>query len=112
MLESLIHTILVYAIDLIELFGIIIITAGSLRAFWLYLTSTVRKRETPFRHQLANAMAVGLEFKMAAEILKTVLIQNLNELLILGAVILLRALLAFMIHLEMKTYGPLPDDDV
>ena len=112
MLGNLIHLILIYAIDLIELFGIFIITAGSLRAFLLYLKAMLHKRDTPFRHQLANAMTIGLEFKMAAEILKTVLIQNLSELLILGAVILLRALLAFMIRTEMKTHGPLPDEDV
>ena len=40
--------------------------------------------------------------KMAAEILKTVLITSLNELVVLGAIILLRALLSFMIHVEMK----------
>ena len=40
--------------------------------------------------------------KMAAEILKTVLIRELDELLVLGAVILLRALLSILIHFEMK----------
>ena len=40
---------------------------------------------------------------MAAEILKTVLIHNLDELIILGAVILLRALLSLLIHVEMKS---------
>ena len=39
---------------------------------------------------------------MAAEILKTVLVHELNELMVLGAVILLRALLSFLIHFEMK----------
>ena len=39
---------------------------------------------------------------MAAEILKTVLVRNLQELVILGAVILLRALLSLLIHIEMK----------
>ena len=39
---------------------------------------------------------------MAAEILKTVLVREMNELMVLGAVILLRALLSFLIHFEMK----------
>ena len=43
---------------------------------------------------------------MAAEILKTVLVRNLQELVILGAVILLRALLSFLIHFEMKGTHP------
>ena len=52
---------------------------------------------------LANGMATGLEFKVASEILKTVLVRDLNELLVLGSVIVLRALLALLIHFEMKT---------
>ena len=51
---------------------------------------------------LANGLATSLEFKMAAEILKTVLVREMNELMVLGAVILLRALLSFLIHFEMK----------
>ena len=39
---------------------------------------------------------------MAAEILKTVLIRDLNELVVLGAVIVFRALLSLLIHVEMK----------
>lgn len=47
-------------------------------------------------------LATGLEFKMAAEILKTVLITSLSELTVLGCIILLRALLSLLIHIEMK----------
>ena len=39
---------------------------------------------------------------MAAEILKTVLVRDQTELMVLGAVIILRALLSFLIHFEMK----------
>ena len=42
---------------------------------------------------------------MAAEILKTVLIRDFGELLVLGAVIILRALLSFLIHFEMNHAG-------
>ena len=52
--------------------------------------------------QLANGLALSLEFKMAAEILKTVIIRDIEELMVLGAVIVLRALLSFLIHFEMK----------
>ena len=41
---------------------------------------------------------------MAAEILKTVLVRDLNELIVLGAVVLLRALLSLLIHFEMKEH--------
>lgn len=54
---------------------------------------------------MANGLATSLEFKMAAEILKTVLVRDLNELVVLGAVVLLRALLSLLIHFEMKSHG-------
>ncbi|MBQ2378461.1 MAG: DUF1622 domain-containing protein, partial [Clostridia bacterium] len=58
--------------------------------------------EVDVHSDLAHGLAMGLEFKMGAEILRTVLIQSLNELYMLGAVILLRALLSFLIHYELK----------
>ena len=95
MLEQLIEQILPVIISVIELIGIFIVTVGTLRAFFYYLLDL-------FKHELANALATGLEFKMAAEILKTVLITSLSELTVLGCIILLRALLSLLIHIEMK----------
>ena len=54
------------------------------------------------QYKFAMGLAAALEFKMAAEILKTVLVRDLNELVVLGAVIVLRALLSLLIHVEMK----------
>ena len=39
---------------------------------------------------------------MGAEILKTVVVREMTELIILGVVIVLRAILAFLIHWEIK----------
>ena len=39
---------------------------------------------------------------MGAEILKTVIVRSLDEMYILAAIILLRAILAFVIHWEIK----------
>ena len=39
---------------------------------------------------------------MGAEILKTVLIHEMSEIYVLGAIILLRAILTLLIHFELK----------
>ena len=52
---------------------------------------------------LGKALSLALEFKMGAEIINTVIVHNLEELSILGVVILIRALLAFIIHWEIRT---------
>ena len=62
------------------------------------------KNKKPFHVvvDLGKALSLALEFKMGAEIIKTVIVHNLEELSILGVVILIRALLAFIIHWEIK----------
>lgn len=102
MLEHLIELILPTIISICELIGIFVVAVTAAQAFYQYLKGLVTRKPTDFKFQLAQGLASGLEFKMAAEILKTVLVRNLEELVILGAVILLRALLSVLIHVEMK----------
>lgn len=100
--EHLVETILPPIITIIELMGIFVVTWSALSAFGEYLLNTFLHKHFDLQFELANGLATGLEFKMAAEILKTVVVHDLRELLILGAVIILRALLSFLIHFELK----------
>lgn len=97
-----IETVLPYVISVLEIIGILVVTWSSLHAFWEYIQNSFMKKSHDLQFHLASGLATGLEFKMAAEILKTVLVREMSELLILGAVILLRALLSVLIHFEMK----------
>ena len=107
MLEKIIETILPVIISAAELIGIFVVTVSVARAFLHYLVILfgIKGKRYAVKFELANGMATGLEFKMAAEILKTVQVRSLQELAVLGAIILLRALLSFMIHIEMRN-GP------
>ena len=102
MLEHIIEVILPPIIALCELIGIFVVTITAIQSFYKYLKGLFTRQPTDFKFELAQGLASGLEFKMAAEILKTVLVRNIQELVILGAVILLRALLSLLIHFEMK----------
>ena len=102
MIEDLIEFILPPVIGALELMGIFVVAWSAVSAFWEYLQNTFRHKEFALQFHLASGLATGLEFKMAAEILKTVLVRQMSELLILGAVILLRALLSFLIHFELR----------
>ena len=102
MLEEWIAQILPWIISLLELMGIFVVAVSSAAAFLRYLKVLVAHTNADVKFALANGLATSLEFKMAAEILKTVLVREMNELMVLGAVILLRALLSFLIHCEMK----------
>ncbi len=86
----------------LELVGILIIIIGSFRALVRLFKSVVKKHPFHVVVDLGKALSLALEFKMGAEIIKTVIIHNLEELAILGVVIVIRALLAFIIHWEIR----------
>ena len=102
MLEHAIGTIVPIGVHTLELMGIIIIFVGAIKAFYKYALSLISKTSYPIKVEFAKALTLALEFKMGAEILKTVIINSFDEMYILAAIILLRALLAFVIHSEMK----------
>ena len=87
----------------LELVGILIIIVGSARALVRLLQCMRTKKPFHVVEDLGKALSLALEFKMGAEIIKTVIIHNLEELSILAVVILIRALLAFIIHWEIRT---------
>lgn len=86
----------------LELIGIVIIFIGSFRALFRVIRCLIRKQPLNVVIELGKALALALEFKMGAEIIKTVIIHDLEELAILGVVIVIRALLAVIIHWEIR----------
>lgn len=82
----------------LELMGIIVVVSGAISAFYGYFV-----RHAPnIRLSLAQSMAIGLEFKLGGEILRTVIARDWNEILTVGAIIALRAALNFLIHWEIS----------
>lgn len=100
--KTFLHPVAEISAGLLELVGIIIIMIGSLRALIRLIQCLLKKQSFHVAVDLGRALIMALEFKMGAEIIKTVIIHNLEELAILGAVILIRALLGFIIHWEIR----------
>lgn len=94
--------VLVYVVEictiLLELFGIAVLVYTAIKCFIQW----VKKDNRHLRLKLAEGIALSLEFKMGSEVLRTVVVRDWEELGILGAVILLRGLLTFLIHWEIK----------
>lgn len=82
---------------LLELFGVIVLVYTAVKCFIQWI-----RRDSKLRLDLAQGIALSLEFKMGSEVLRTVVVREWAELGILGAVILLRGLLTFLIHWEIK----------
>ena len=96
-IESLFSTIVNYLILLIEMVGIVILAYAVISA-----VIGLIKHQPHVRLKLAEGIALALEFKMGGELLRTVIVRQWDELLILGAIILLRAALTFLIQWEIK----------
>ena len=96
-LENIVKIMAQYAIVLFEIVGVIIIAFSGIQGVYNYVC-----RDPLTRLKLAKGMAMGLEFKLGSEILRTVLVRELSEIMIVGAIILLRAALTFLIHWEIK----------
>ncbi len=82
---------------IMEMFGVLILVYSAIKCFigWI-------KKDNNIRLALAQGIALALEFKLGGEVLRTVVVREWAELGILGAIILLRGLLTFLIHWEIK----------
>lgn len=94
------HSIISVIIYILESFGVIVITYGAAYSFFRFISTRSKGRE--IRLTFAYYIVFALEFKLASEILKTVIARSLEELYTIGAIILLRAALNYMIHWEIK----------
>ncbi|NLZ38164.1 MAG: DUF1622 domain-containing protein [Firmicutes bacterium] len=97
--ESALNTFFSISAHILEIFGAFIIIFASIKTFIYFLSTRSAKREATL--SFARFLVFGLEFKMAGEILRTVIVRSLSEILILAAVIVLRFLLNLILQWEI-----------
>ena len=95
--ESLLRYVVEFSTLLLEFFGICILMYTGVKSFILWI-----KKDDSIRLELAQGIALALEFKLGGEVLRTVVVREWAELGILGAIVALRAALTFLIHWEIK----------
>lgn len=95
------HTALEVAVELgimlFEWVGVAVLVVSGALGVVHYI-----RRDPETRLKLAQGLAMALEFKLGGEILRTVVVRDLLEIAVVGAIILLRAALTFLIHWEIK----------
>ncbi len=97
-IEEIFQLIVQYGVLLMECVGVVILLTTAVKSIWGCL-----KRDRNVRLTLAKGIALALEFKLGGEVLRTVIVREWSELAILGAIIVLRGALTFLIHWEIKT---------
>lgn len=94
----------------IDAIGVAVIAGGGLLA--LAMTFRQARRDDGgayvfFRRQLGRAILLGLEFLVAADIIRTVAVTPTWEsVLVLGGIVLIRTFLSFSLELEMTGAWP------
>ena len=96
--EQVFEWIVEWAILLCEVIGVAVIVVTAIKgvAAWI-------KKDAHVKLMIAEGIALALTFKMGGELLRSVIVREWNELLILGVIIVLRALMAVMINYEIKS---------
>ena len=100
--RTILHYIAELTVHTLELIGVLIIVLGSARALSQLVIRLCIRQPINVMIELGRSLALGLEFKMGAEIVNTVIVREIRELLILGLVVVLRAVLAILIHWEIQ----------
>lgn len=96
-LETVMQHIVEIAILFFEFVGVTVIIISGVKGFYNYV-----RRKPDMKITLAQGLAIGLEFKLCSEILKTVIVRDWKEILTVAGIIGLRAALTFLIHWEIK----------
>lgn len=96
-LEEYFHAFIEFLILAVEIIGVGILIFATVRALY-----ELFRHKGAVKLDLAEGIGLSLEFKMVGELLRTVVVRELEELIILGIVILLRGAIALLVHWEIK----------
>jgi len=104
--ETYFEMVVEWAILLCELIGVAVIVITVIKGVVLWI-----KKDPHVKLMIAEGIALALTFKMGGELLRSVIVREWSELLILGAIIVLRALMAGLIHFEIRSERHLLGDE-
>ena len=100
-LRDVVHTVVVF----VEAAGALIIAVGVAAAFVGFVVAVVRRRVRGFvrvRLLLGRFLALGLEFQLASDILRTAVAPSFEEIGKLAAIAAIRTLLNYFLAKEIK----------
>ena len=100
--EGILHHIAEFSALTLEFIGVLIIVLGSAKSLFSMVRRLIQHRTINIVIELGKTLALALEFKLGGEVLRTVIVREQSELMILGVIILLRGALTFLIHWEIK----------
>ena len=100
----------------IEAIGVLVVVVGSILSSVTFIRSYRQLPEgaayRTYRRQLGRSIMLGLEFLIAGDIIRTVIVADtLENVAVLGMIILMRTFLSVTLHLEVEGRWPWQHDE-
>ena len=100
----------------IEAIGVLVVVFGSILSSVIFVRSYSQLPEgiayRTYRRQLGRSIILGLEFLIAGDIIRTVIVADtLENVAVLGMIILIRTFLSVALHLEVEGRWPWQHDE-
>ena len=102
---------IIHVVELvISIISVVVVIYGALIAFLAIVKTEFMRLKGKYsilrlrviRADLGTYLLLGLELLIAADVLKTILEPGMNELLILGGIVILRTILSFFLNKEIQ----------
>jgi len=95
----------------IEAIGVLVVLIGTVISSIIFIRTFRRLPEgvaySTYRRQLGRSIILGLEFLIAGDIIRTVIVADtLENVAVLGLIILIRTFLSVTLHLEVEGRWP------
>ena len=101
-----------YAATAVELLAVVIIVVAIFAATLVYLSKIAARQAdrvtyNNYRYKVGRALLLGLEILVAADIIRTVVLEpTLANVLVLGLLVLIRTFLSWALFLEIEERWP------
>jgi uncharacterized membrane protein len=108
--EGWLHASVGLLVRAVEVIGALVIFYGALRGFVAFVVRTLRTRDADalvhVRHDLARYLALGLEFQLGADLLRTAVAPSFRQIGQLAAVAAIRTTLNYFLEREIRAERP------
>ncbi len=101
-LHDVVLTVTEILINLFELFGAVIILYIGILTVYKFFRLRYTQTSTELRIRFGRTISLGLLFYLAAEIFRMITIRDTNDLIIVGAIIVLHVIISLLIAWEVE----------
>ncbi len=101
-MEHILETAVHYVAYTLEFVSVIIVAYSAIKTLVKYLMTKFEFTDKQAKIEFSRALEMALAYMLGAEVLKSLIAHSKEQLITLGALILMRAAIALIIHFETE----------